>query len=51
MDREGRPLRGVALVVGATFLFALADTLGKHLALLYATTLILAGSRPVCACR
>lgn len=42
MDREGRPLRGVALVVGATFLFALADTLGKHLALLYATTLILA---------
>jgi drug/metabolite transporter (DMT)-like permease len=29
-------------VAGATFLFALADTLGKHLALLYATTLILA---------
>ncbi|TAG21553.1 MAG: DMT family transporter [Rhodobacterales bacterium] len=42
MDREGSPLRGVALVVGATFLFALADTLGKHLATLYAIPLILA---------
>jgi drug/metabolite transporter (DMT)-like permease len=42
MEREGSPLRGVALVVGATFLFALADTLGKHLATLYAIPLILA---------
>lgn len=33
---------GVALVVAATFLFAVADTLGKHLALLYSTLLILA---------
>ena len=42
MDRAGNPLRGVALVVAATFLFAAADTLGKHLAMLYATPLILA---------
>ncbi|MCX7286903.1 MAG: DMT family transporter [Rhodobacterales bacterium] len=42
MQAEGRPLRGVALVVGATFIFAVADTLGKHLAMLYATTLVLA---------
>jgi drug/metabolite transporter (DMT)-like permease len=39
---EGRPLRGVVLVVAATFLFALADTLGKHLVLTYAATLVLA---------
>jgi drug/metabolite transporter (DMT)-like permease len=42
MQGEGRALRGVALVVAATFLFALADTLGKQLAALYATSLILA---------
>lgn len=42
MSRPPSPLRGVALVVAATFLFALADTLGKHLALLYAAPLILA---------
>lgn len=42
MHRRPSPLRGVALVVAATFLFALADTLGKHLALLYAAPLILA---------
>lgn len=42
MHTEGRPLRGVALVILATFLFASADTLGKYLALLYATPLILA---------
>jgi drug/metabolite transporter (DMT)-like permease len=42
MPQTGNPLRGVALVVAATFLFAVADTLGKHLALLYALTLILA---------
>lgn len=35
-------LKGVLLAVGATFLFALADTLGKHLAMLYAVTLVLA---------
>lgn len=42
MTPQGNPLRGVALVVAATFLFAAADTLGKHLALLYALTMILA---------
>lgn len=42
MPPTGNPLRGVALVVAATFLFALADTLGKHLAMLYAVTMILA---------
>lgn len=42
MQTEGRPLRGVALVVAATFLFAAADTLGKHLVLAYAATLVLA---------
>lgn len=42
MQREGNPLKGVALVVAATFLFAVADTLGKHLAMLYALTLVLA---------
>jgi drug/metabolite transporter (DMT)-like permease len=42
MSPAGNPLRGVALVVAATFLFAAADTLGKHLAMLYAATLILA---------
>jgi drug/metabolite transporter (DMT)-like permease len=40
--RAERALRGVMLAVSATFLFALADTLGKHLALLYAVTLVLA---------
>jgi drug/metabolite transporter (DMT)-like permease len=42
MTPQGNPLRGLALVVAATFLFAAADTLGKHLALLYALTMILA---------
>jgi drug/metabolite transporter (DMT)-like permease len=42
MQTEGKPLRGVALVIAATFLFASADTLGKHLAMLYAATLVLA---------
>ena len=41
MQREGRPMRGVALVVAATLLFATGDTLGKHLSMLYAATLIL----------
>lgn len=40
--QSGNPLKGVALVVAATFLFAAADTLGKHLAMLYAVTLVLA---------
>ncbi len=42
MHPEGSPLKGVALVVAATLLFAMADTLGKHLAMLYAATMILA---------
>lgn len=42
MHPEGKPLKGVALVVAATALFAVADTVGKHLAMLYAATLILA---------
>ena len=42
MQKDGRPLRGVVLVVAATFVFAVADTLGKHLAMLYAVTLVLA---------
>lgn len=42
MHPEGNPLRGVALVIAATFLFASADTLGKYLAMLYAATMILA---------
>ncbi len=37
-----RALRGVLLALGATFLFALADTVGKHLAILYALPLVLA---------
>jgi drug/metabolite transporter (DMT)-like permease len=41
MHREGNPLKGVALVLAATFLFAWGDTLGKHLSMLYAATLIL----------
>jgi drug/metabolite transporter (DMT)-like permease len=42
MQIEGRALRGVALVIAATFLFAVADTLGKHLAALHAVTMVLA---------
>lgn len=42
MHPQGSPLKGVALVIAATLLFALADTLGKHLAMLYAATMILA---------
>lgn len=42
MHPQGKPLKGVALVVAATLLFAMADTLGKHLAMLYAATMILA---------
>jgi drug/metabolite transporter (DMT)-like permease len=41
MYPEGNPLKGVALVVAATLLFAAGDTLGKHLSMLYAATLIL----------
>ena len=41
MHPEGNPLKGVALVVAATLLFAAGDTLGKHLSMLYAATLIL----------
>lgn len=42
MHPEGNPLKGVVLVVAATFLFASADTLGKHLVMLYAAILVLA---------
>jgi drug/metabolite transporter (DMT)-like permease len=42
MHPDGNPLKGVALVVAATLLFAAGDTLGKHLSMLYAATLILA---------
>ena len=37
-----KPLRGVALIVVATFFFAATATLGKHLALAYSAPLILA---------
>jgi drug/metabolite transporter (DMT)-like permease len=39
--QTGTPLKGVALVVAATLLFATGDTLGKHLSMIYAATLIL----------
>jgi drug/metabolite transporter (DMT)-like permease len=42
MHPAGNPLKGVALVAVATFLFASADTLGKHLVMLYAATMVLA---------
>jgi drug/metabolite transporter (DMT)-like permease len=42
MHPEGNPLKGVALVLAATLLFAMADTIGKHLVLLCAATLVLA---------
>lgn len=42
MPSENRPMRGVLLVIAATFLFAAADTLGKHLVLTYAATMVLA---------
>ena len=41
MHPQGNPLKGVALVVAATFLFAVGDTLGKHLSMLYAATMVL----------
>ena len=41
MQGEGNPLKGVAMVMAATLLFAAGDTLGKHLSMLYAATLIL----------
>ena len=42
MTPSGNPLRGVAMVAAAPFLFALSDTLGKHLSMLYAVSMILA---------
>lgn len=42
MTGQERPLEGVALVLAASFLFAAADALGKHLVMLYAAVLILA---------
>jgi drug/metabolite transporter (DMT)-like permease len=41
MQTDGTPLRGVAMVAMATLLFAAGDTLGKHLAMAYAATLVL----------
>jgi drug/metabolite transporter (DMT)-like permease len=41
MHSEGIPLKGVALVIAATLLFATGDTLGKHLTMIYAATLVL----------
>ncbi|MES2543160.1 MAG: DMT family transporter [Pseudomonadota bacterium] len=41
MHPEGKPLKGVVMVLAATLLFAGGDTLGKHLSLLYAATLVL----------
>ena len=41
MHPQGNPLKGVALVVAATFIFAVGDTLGKHLSMLYAATMVL----------
>lgn len=41
MQTEGNALKGVALVVVATLCFAGGDTLGKHLSLIYAATLVL----------
>lgn len=38
-----RPLKGVALVVGATFLFALSDLIGKHLMMRYPVPVVQAG--------
>lgn len=35
-------LKGIGMVVAATFLFGLADTVSKHLAILYAVPLVLA---------
>lgn len=40
---EGNALKGVLLVMAAVLLFALADTVGKHLVALYAAPVILAG--------
>lgn len=42
MLADARPLHGVGLVVAATLLFAMADTLGKHLVLTHAAILVLA---------
>ncbi|MDP3648082.1 MAG: DMT family transporter [Paracoccaceae bacterium] len=41
-QRNDGALKGVALVVAATFLFGLSDTVSKHLAMLYAVPLLLA---------
>ena len=41
MHPDGNPLKGVALVIAATALFATGDTLGKHLSMVYTATLVL----------
>lgn len=40
--RPDHALKGIAMVVAATFLFGLADTVSKHLAILYAVPVVLA---------
>ena len=40
--RQQGALKGVGLVIAATFLFGLSDTVSKHLAILYAVPLLLA---------
>jgi drug/metabolite transporter (DMT)-like permease len=42
MHPVGNPLKGVVLVILAVLLFAMADSLGKHLSMLYPVTLVLA---------
>lgn len=42
MHPQGNPVKGVALVVLAVLLFAMADAVGKHLSVLYPITLVLA---------
>lgn len=40
--RPDHALKGIAMVVAAAFLFGLADTVSKHLAILYAVPVVLA---------
>jgi drug/metabolite transporter (DMT)-like permease len=42
MTPTGNPMKGVALVSAAVFLFAMADVLTKHLALSYSVVLVVA---------
>lgn len=42
MHPKGNPLKGIALVIAATLLFASADTVGKYLVTVYAASFVLA---------